>query len=180
MQSVFWAIKHPTGDISETGLRSLFYFHCNCLIEILTGQTTVALEIIVNFSEEKSTTFFEKYLVPIVQETLAVLTDSDHRSGLQLQALILTRVFHMVKSSIVTTFSVDSLRQTCNEMLRATFPGVQRYVILVLRILLGSDFDFCSAYVETFTKALETQSHDMGALEGFVRDFLVEVREISA
>ena len=74
IDSCMWASKHDNREVENTGL-------------------AMCLELMNNMAEtdaQTSSIFFRQFYVPILQDVLFVLTDSDHKAGMQLPSLLCT------------------------------------------------------------------------------------------
>jgi exportin-1 len=101
----------------------------------------VCLEVINNFSDADpniSNNFFQAYFMSIIQDIFFVLTDTDQKSGFQLQSLLLARMFQLVESNMIQTplfnaaemadpaiTNAQYVRQYCENLLKAAFPHVR-------------------------------------------------------
>ncbi|KAJ7582831.1 CRM1 C terminal-domain-containing protein [Mycena floridula] len=159
MDSIIWAIKHTMRDIADIGL-------------------LLCLEVLNNFAGAAdpavSNTFFQQYLLRIVQDIFFVLTDTDHKSGFKLQSVLLARMFQLVETNVVQTPLFDPstvtdpnvtnavfLRQYCVNLLNTAFPHVQL------------------AQVELFVNNLGEFHTDINRFKLALRDFLVQLKEFS-
>lgn len=104
----------------------------------------VTLELIDQFAnaeKETANQFFYSYLLSMLQDILYVLTDADHKSGFNLQIMILARLFRIVESGAVTLSLAESagapdpsksnslfLKEFAASLLKNAFPHVAPYV----------------------------------------------------
>ena len=101
VDSVVWALKHTGRDISETGL--------DILHELLSN---------VSRTPEVAQGFYQQFLLALIQDVFAVLTDRLHKSGFKMHSTLLRNMFHLVKEGKVTVplFDVNAHPQgTDNE-----------------------------------------------------------------
>lgn len=83
IDSCSWAFKHDNRDVEAAGLN-------------------MCLELINNIAEtdvQTSNAFFQQFFIPILQDVLFVLTDTDHKAGFKIQSMILMRMFYFVHPS---------------------------------------------------------------------------------
>ena len=80
VDSVVWALKHTGRDISETGL--------DILHELLQN---------VSATPAVAQGFYQQFLLALIQDIFAVLTDRLHKSGFKMHATLLRNMFHLVK-----------------------------------------------------------------------------------
>ena len=119
--------------------------------------------------------FYKTYLVTIVQDVLAVLTDTFHKPGFRLQSQILAKLYGVVESGSVTVplwgnanngqqFSNNQqfIRQFSEELLRDAFQQVT------------------PAQISQFVQGLFQLHLDINQFKQHLRDFLVQLKEFSA
>jgi exportin-1 len=107
LDSISWAIKHTMRDISDTGM-------------------SICLDMINNFAKADEATanfFYQNFFLRILQETFAVLTDHEHKSGFKMQCRVLARMFDLVESGTIkvplfTPAQVSNPNVTNREFLR--------------------------------------------------------------
>ncbi|KAJ4470240.1 CRM1 C terminal-domain-containing protein [Lentinula aciculospora] len=156
MDSIIWAMKHSARDIGDTGLH-------------------MCLEILDSFSSsstEVAQAFYGQYFLTIVQEIFYVMTDSEHKSGFSLQALILSRMFKIVNESGMPVEVLDPagsggttrefFQNYCVKLLSSAFPHVH------------------SSYIQTLAAGMNTEYNDTSKFKAGLKDFLVQMKEFSA
>jgi exportin-1 len=79
VDSIVWAMKHTERNISETGL--------DILHELLQN---------VGKTPDVSQGFYQQFLLALIQDVLAVMTDRLHKSGFKMHATLLRHMFHLV------------------------------------------------------------------------------------
>lgn len=159
VDAVMWAIKHTMTSVSDTGL-------------------AILLELVTNLGMQDANvlnSFAQAYLLSIVQDLLATITDADHKSGFKTQSALLAKLFELVEAGKVTAplwgddASAGSnmnnplfIRQHVSGLLKNAFPNVT------------------PGYVDSFTNGLCQQSSDLNAYKILLRDFLITSREASS
>lgn len=145
MDSIVWAFKHTTRDVADLGLNSTFFrIYRSTFVSRLLTLPQVTLELIDQFAnaeKETANQFFYSYLLSMLQDILYVLTDADHKSGFNLQIMILARLFRIVESGAVTLSLAESagapdpsksnslfLKEFAASLLKNAFPHVAPYV----------------------------------------------------
>jgi exportin-1 len=157
VDSVVWALKHTGRDISETGLDILH-------------------ELLVNVSNnpEVAQGFYQQFLLALIQDVFAVLTDRLHKSGFKMHATLLQNMFHLVATNRVTVplFDVSTQPQgTTNEVwLRGH----------VSNLLITSFSNLTPGQVEAFVNGLFDLNIDLPTFKTHLRNFLIELQEFRA
>merc|ERR1712137_806242 len=83
IDSIVWAFKHTIRNIADTGL-------------------LILKDLWINIqSSEAATAFYKTYLLSLLKDIFAVLTDTLHKSGFPLHATILMLIIQSVKSGSV-------------------------------------------------------------------------------
>lgn len=158
VDAVMWAIKHTMTSVSDTGL--------SILLELVNNLGMQDAQVLNSFAQS--------YLLSIVQDLLATITDADHKSGFKTQSALLVRLFELVEAGRITAplWDVNEIsdpgmsnplfiRQHVSTLLRNAFPNVT------------------PSYVDSFTNGLCQQSSDLTAYKILLRDFLITSREAS-
>ncbi|VDL99193.1 unnamed protein product [Schistocephalus solidus] len=158
LDSVIWAIKHTMRQVSETGL--------NILHTMLSNMA--------NTSSLEQQMFFKNFYMDIMQHMFAVVTDRSQTGNLTLQSSLLAYMFKIVENGVITIPLGDSpaaavppetnvqfVHDRLLELLRLAFPHLQEPQIVL------------------FIKGLFSFDHDVAAFREHLRDFLVQIREIS-
>ena len=78
-------MKHTERNISDTGL--------NILHELLQN---------VAKTPDIAQGFYQQYLLALIQDVFAVMTDRLHKSGFKMHATLLRQMFHLVQMNQVT------------------------------------------------------------------------------
>lgn len=158
IDAVMWAIKHTMTSVADTGLAILF-------------------ELINNLSAEDATilnSFAQGYLLSIVQDLLATITDADHKSGFKTQSALLARLFELVETGRVTAPLWDA-----NEVSDPSMSNPRFMREHVSRLLKNAFPNVTPGYVDSFTNGLCQQSGDLAGYKVLLRDFLITSREAS-
>ena len=128
VDSVVWAFKHTERTVAETGLEILH-------------------ELLLNVSQVPDAAkqpFYRAFVLPLIQDVLAVMTDRLHKSGFKMHATLLRHLFHLVEAGHVTVPLFDGgqfptnqafMREHVANLLKSSFPNLthQQVVDFVLR-----------------------------------------------
>jgi len=156
VDSVVWAMKHTGRDISETGLDILY--------ELLQNVST---------TPAVAQGFYQQFLLALIRDVLAVLTDRLHKSGFKMHATLLRTMFHLVKQEQVTVPLFDPATQP---------PGQTNVAFLtehVSSLLLTSFPNLTSTQVQPFVAGLFDISIDLPTFKTHLRNFLIELTEFN-
>lgn len=169
IDSVVWAVKHTTRDISETGLEILQALLSN-VAHAATGRSTQAGAAGVQFAQE----FYSTFLVALIADMVAVMTDRLHKSGFKIQSTILMSLFHVVQggSLVVPLFdtaqypnfndNASFLKEHVGQQILAAFPNLSKQQVIA------------------FVSGCFDPSLDIFAFKQHMRDFLINVKEYAA
>jgi exportin-1 len=157
VDAVVWAMKHTERNISDTGL------------EILT-------ELLQNVGRTPNVAqpFYQQYLLPLIQDVFAVMTDRLHKSGFKMHATLLRMMFHLVQMNQVTVPLFDPAAQPPGQ----TNPAFLRDHISTL--LIGSFPNLSKTQVAKFVEGMFDVNMDLPNFKTHLRDFLIELKEFSA
>lgn len=151
-----WAIKHTERNISDTGL--------DILHELLLN---------VGRTPHIAQGFYQQYLLALIQDVFAVLTDRLHKSGFKMHATLLRHMFHLVQMNQVTVPLFDLanapagqsnpvfLRDHISNLLATSFPNVTK------------------TQVASFVEGVFNLKMDLPTFKGLLRDFLIQLKEFS-
>jgi len=115
--------------------------------------------------------FYQSYYLGLLQDTFSVLTDTLHKPGFKLQAMILAHLFLAVESNAVTaplwpqdgsvaaSSNGEFLRNHLLQMLSTAFPHLTQ---AQLTTIIGQMFQHCK---------------DHAAFKQHLRDVLVQIKE---
>jgi exportin-1 len=106
VDSVVWAMKHTERNISDTGLDIL-----NDLL-INVGKTP-------NVAQG----FYRQFLLSLIQDVFAVMTDRLHKSGFRMHATLLRTMFHLVQMNQVTVSPLRPRHATSRSNQSGLFAG---------------------------------------------------------
>uniref|UniRef100_A0A7S3KVF6 Importin N-terminal domain-containing protein n=1 Tax=Amphora coffeiformis TaxID=265554 RepID=A0A7S3KVF6_9STRA len=157
VHSVVWAMKHTERNISDTGL--------DILHELLVN---------VGQSPHVAQSFYQQYLLSLIQDVFAVLTDRLHKSGFKMHATLLRTMFHMVQNNQVTVPLFDPSSQP---------PGTTNQVFLrdhISNLLIASFPNLSRIQVGKFVEGMFDTTMDLPTFKTHLRDFLIELKEFSS
>ena len=156
MDSIVWAVHHTERNVAETGLNLL-------------------LELLRSFAKcEFAAQFYQAFFMRVLTEILAVLTDTFHKPGFKLHALILQNMFTMVENPALTLPLWDAASE-------GDFPSNAEYVSQkTAQLLLNSFPNMQPAQVGTFVAGLSQLKADLAQFKGHLRDFLICTKEFSS
>jgi len=156
IDAVVWAMKHTERNISDTGLEILHELLLN------VGRTP-------NIAQS----FYQQYLLALIQDVFAVLTDRLHKSGFKMHSTLLRHMFHLVEMNQVTVPLFDQatapagqsnpafLREHISNLLVTSFPNVTK------------------SQVDVFVKGVFNLKMDLPTFKAHLRDFLIQLKEFS-
>lgn len=155
IESIKWAFKHTERNVAETGLHTL--------LELLQN---VQASPVMN-------AFYVQYYLGLLQDVFAVLTDTLHKPGFKLQAMILAHLFLAVESSAIT-----SPLWPQDGSVTATSNG--QYVRELLLQMFSSSFpNLTQAQLTSTIAGMFERCKDQSAFKQHLRDFLVQVPSFS-
>lgn len=161
VDSIVWAFKHTERNISEMGLE---------ILEELLRNIAMYPQI--------SQPFYQSFLLTLIQDVLAVMTDRQHKSGFKQQAAVLMNIFHNVQAGrvVVPLFDLASLPAgTPHTLTNADFLKEH-----VASLLLQSFPNLTQPQVVGFVVGLFDVTKDLNAFKQLLRDFLVAVKEFQS
>lgn len=156
VDSVVWAMKHTERNISDTGLDIL-----NDLL-INVGKTP-------NVAQG----FYRQFLLSLIQDVFAVMTDRLHKSGFRMHATLLRTMFHLVQMNQVTVPLFDPATQPAGQ----TNPVFLRDHIC--NLLLTSFPNLTRSQVVKFVEGMFDVRMDLPTFKTHLRDFLIQLKEFS-
>lgn len=116
--------------------------------------------------------FYQNFYIYLLQEIFSVLTDTEHKSGFKLQALILAHLFEVVVSGRVSAPLFDPST--------AQFPDNATFIQDYSQTLLRNAFPHLQpAQIETFVRGLLDLNADNKLFQLHLRDFLITLKEFS-
>jgi len=158
MDSVIWAMKHLERNIADTGLQILY-------------------DLINNMQmSEVANDFYKAYFISLLQDILGVLTDTFHKPGFRLQALILAKLFNILETGAITT----PLWVNAQNPNPSAFPNNMVYVRqFVCQLLLKAFPNLTPQQVDHFVVGLFTTQKNVNEFKTHLRDFLVQIKEFT-
>jgi len=154
VDSIVWAFKHTERNISEMGL------------EIL-------LELLKNIAPNPqiAQSFYQTFLVSLIQDVLGIMTDRLHKSGFKLQAAVLKHLFHLVQTAQVKVPLFDP----------SAMSGIEDNAHLLKEHVCGQVMEafpnLSKIQAMNFVTGLFRVSVDLNPFKQLLRDFLVEIKE---
>jgi exportin-1 len=153
VDSIVWAFKHTERNISEAGL------------EILQQ-----LLVKVSQSPEIAQTFYQQFLLSLIQDVIVILTDRLHKSGFALQSNALRFMIELVLKGQVT--------QPLFDPTVASFPDNVSFLRQHITHLIGNAFhNLTSASVTSFIGEIFEPNMDPETFKKYLRDFLIRIKE---
>lgn len=155
INACLWGAKHDNREVESSGLY-------------------LTLELMTNMGDLHnglSDMFFQKFFKPIINDTLYVLTDSDHKAGFKVQSQILGKLIELISSNSITgplylpgeaspdTSNMVYFKEYICSTLISAFPHLQKQ------------------QVSTFVDSMVACKRDSVQLEQILRDFLVSLKE---
>ena len=157
IDSCMWASKHDNREVENTGL-------------------SMCLELINNMADTDQQTgsiFFQQFYVPILQDVLFVLTDSDHKAGFKSQGMLLARMFQLVGTGKITTPVYQA------DQAASGTPNKQFVEQFTANLLQQAFQNLQPVQVQRFVNGLFTLNEDSTRFKTHLRDFLISVKEFA-
>jgi len=191
VDSVVWAIKHTERNVSDTvRTRTIIYIlHIvdlsprnyflilidYCISIILDQGLNILLELLQNVGKTPNIAqgFYQQYLLALIQDVFAVMTDRLHKSGFKMHATLLRYMFHLVQMNQVTVPLFDA-----NLHQGMANPAFLRGHISDL--LLKSFPNLTPSQVSNFVDGMFDLKMDLLTFKTHLRDFLIQLKEFSA
>ena len=152
IDAVVWAMKHTERNIADTGLDILHTLLLN------VGRTP-------NIAQG----FYQQYLLALIQDVFAVLTDRLHKSGFKMHSTLLRHMFHLVQMNQVTVPLFDPSTAPAGQ----SNPSFLRNHISTL--LLQSFPNVTKTQVTTFVEGMFDLKMDLPTFKVHLRDFLIQL-----
>jgi len=149
-------MKHTERNISDTGL--------NILNELLQN---------VGKTPNIAQGFYQQYLLALIQDVFAVMTDRLHKSGFKMHATLLRYMFHLVQMNQVTVPLYDPPNTT---------PGKANPAFLrdhISNLLIQSFPNLTRTQVSKFVDGMFDLKMDLPTFKTHLRDFLIQLKEFS-
>lgn len=118
--------------------------------------------------------FYQQYLLSLIQDVFAVITDRLHKSGFKMHATLLRQMFHLVQMNQVTVPLFDVARHP---------PGTTNPTFLhnhVCGLLVASFPNLNQAQVAKFVEGMFDVKMDLPKFKLHLRDFLIELKEFNS
>jgi len=157
VHAIVWAMKHKERNIADTGL--------DILHELLQN---------VGKTPNVAQAFYQQYLLSLIQDVFAVMTDRFHKSGFKMHATLLRMMFHLVQQNQVTVPLFDPSTQPPGQ----TNPAYLREYIS--NMLITSFPNLSKSQVSKFVDGMFNIKLDLTTFKLHLRDFLIELKEFSA
>ena len=156
IDSVVWAMKHTERNIANTGLEILH-------------------ELLLNVGRNPNIAqgFYQQYLLALIQDVFAVLTDRLHKSGFKMHSTLLRHMFHLVQMNQVTVPLFDTERAPLGQ----SNPAFLRDHIS--NLLITSFPNVTKTQVSTFLDGMFDLKLDLQSFKTLLRDFLIQLKEFS-
>lgn len=149
-------------------------------LSVSTYSTPQGLEILhdllinVGQTPNVAQAFYQQYLLSLIQDVFAVMTDRLHKSGFKMHATLLRVMFHLVQQNQVTVPLFDPAQQPAG----TTNPTFLRQHIS--NLLLTSFPNLSRAQVSKFVDGMLDVTMDLPTFKAHLRDFLIELKEFNA
>jgi exportin-1 len=157
IDSCMWASKHDNREVENTGL-------------------AMCLELVNNMADtdpQTSSIFFQQFYIPILQDVLFVLTDSDHKSGFKSQGMLLARMFQLIGSGKISS-PVYQPDQAAPGTPNRQF--VQQYTVNLLQQAFQN---LKEIQIQHFVNGLFVLNEDSTKFKTHLRDFLISLKEFA-
>lgn len=159
IDSIVWAFRHTERNVAETGL---------ALLHDLLAQFA---------SSDYATQFHQTYYLHLLNEILAVMTDSFHKPGFKSQARILHHLFTILDANVITQPLWDVATQPGGA---AAFPNNAAFVRAHVVGLLSTSFpNLTQAQVAACVSGM-FEYKDFSAFKHHLRDFLVQTKQFAS
>jgi len=179
-------MKHTERNISDT------VSEASCITDSKIGESPICLftpdtvavfqgleilhELLQNVGRTPNVAqaFYQQYLLSLIQDVFAVMTDRLHKSGFKMHATLLRLMFHLVQMNQVTVPLFDPASQPPGQ----TNPAFLRDHIS--NLLIGSFPNLTKLQVAKFVEGMLDIKMDLPTFKLHLRDFLIELKEFSA
>jgi exportin-1 len=118
--------------------------------------------------------FYQQYLLSLIQDVFAVITDRLHKSGFKMHATLLRLMFHLVQMNQVTIPLFDP-SQHPSGMTNPTFLREH-----VSSLLISSFPNLTRSQVSRFIEGMFDVKMDLPTFKTHLRDFLITLKEFSS
>merc|ERR1711920_983317 len=144
VDSLIWALKHEQPQVADSGLQILAQF-----IQRLLGGTP-----------QDYGPFFKQYYFLLLQDILAVLTDTFHKSGFKLQQHILLQLVNASECGLLPEVAPKQrVMEFLYDVIGKSFPALNR------------------SQIEIFVLQCFNKARQPAEFQAHIRDFLIQLRE---
>ena len=163
MDSIVWAFRHTERNVAETGLALL-------------------MDLLSSFSQsEHCNAFFASYYLSLMQEVFVVMTDSFHKPGFKMHALILQHLFSVVEPEGGAPLCVTVPLWDVAALGPQAFPSNGAFVRHHVAQLLAASFPNMSAPdVQGAVAGMFDTKKEFTLFKNHMRDFLVQTKTFSS
>lgn len=187
VHAVVWAMKHTERNISDTVRSCVFGFErllpkiasnpfCSIYLYDQRQGLEILHELLLNVGRNPNVAqpFYQQYLLSLIQDVFAVITDRLHKSGFKMHATLLRLMFHLVQMNQVTVPLFDTAQQPPG----TTNPSFLRQHISTL---LNTSFpNLTRSQVSDFVEGMFDIKMDLPTFKTHLRDFLITLKEFSS
>lgn len=117
--------------------------------------------------------FYQQYLLALIQDVFAVMTDRLHKSGFKMHATLLRYMFHLVQMNQVTVPLFDQANSPAGQ----TNPAFLRDHIS--NLLIQSFPNLTRSQVVNYVDGMFDLKMDLPTFKTHLRDFLIQLKEFS-
>eukprot|EP00611_Tribonema_gayanum_P030255 TRINITY_DN8353_c0_g1_i1.p1 TRINITY_DN8353_c0_g1~~TRINITY_DN8353_c0_g1_i1.p1 ORF type:complete len:1092 (+),score=466.29 TRINITY_DN8353_c0_g1_i1:336-3611(+) len=168
VDAVVWAFKHTERNIAETGL--------DILLELLQN---------VGRAPAVAQGFYQQYLLSLIQDILAVMTDMLHKSCFKAHATLLRHMFHLTQAGQVTVQLWNEQQAAAAAATGRPLPpgaeGNKQFLAEYVCDMLLQSFpqNLTRANAVEFVRGLFDERMELNAFKQHLRDFLITIKEFS-
>lgn len=148
--AIVWAFKHTMRNVADMGLMILY-------------------KMLQNLEQhpQEAQGFYATYFIDILMQIFSVVTDTSHTAGLSMHAQILAYMFSAVENNSIT-------------VALGPMPDNTLYVQEYVASLLKSAFNHLTDnQIKVVVTGLFHLNQDVSAFKEHLRDFLVQIREVT-
>ncbi|KXZ44730.1 hypothetical protein GPECTOR_63g55 [Gonium pectorale] len=157
IDSIVWAFRHTERNVAETGLALLH-------------------DMLVQFAgSEYATQFHQTYYLHLLNEILAVMTDSFHKPGFKSQARILHHLFTILDANVIKAPLWDVAAKG-----PTAYPTNSAFVRVHVMGLLSTSFPNLSQPQVSACVSGMFEYKDFSAFKHHLRDFLVQTKQFAS
>lgn len=117
--------------------------------------------------------FYQQFLLPLIQDVFAVMTDRLHKSGFKMHATLLRHMFHLVQMNQVTVPlfdpSTSAVGHSNPEFLKEH----------IAQLLEKSFVTLTKSQITNFVQGAFDLKMDLPGFKIHLRDFLIQLKEFS-